>query len=52
MKVFLSHSTKDGDFVKRLALALEDSGFVPWRCEVDVPPGENLSPASTTAWRQ
>jgi len=29
MTVFLSHSTKDGDFVGKLAIALEASGFTP-----------------------
>lgn len=42
MKVFLSHSTKDGDFVERLAMALQDNGFVPWRCEVDIDKAENF----------
>ena len=42
MKVFLSHSTKDGEFVERLALVLEDNGFAPWRCEVDIDKGENF----------
>ena len=36
MRIFLSHSTKDGDFVQRLATALEASGFTPWLCEVDI----------------
>ncbi len=42
MKVFLSHSTKDADFVERLAIALKDNGFTPWRCEVDIDKGENF----------
>ncbi len=42
MQVFLSHSTKDADFVERLALALGDNGFTPWRCEVDIDKGENF----------
>ncbi len=40
--VFLSHSTKDGDFVEKLALALDASGFTPWRCEVDIDKGANF----------
>jgi hypothetical protein len=35
MKVFLSHSTTDRDFVQRLADALTDADFTPWLCEVD-----------------
>src|SRR5271157_2142145 len=42
MTVFLSHSTKDGDFVEKLAIALEASGFTPWRCEVDIEKGANF----------
>src|SRR5208337_4652327 len=42
MNVFLSHSTKDGDFVQRLAIALKDAGFTPWLCEVDIDKGENF----------
>src|SRR5271165_4235192 len=42
MNVFLSHSTKDGDFVEKLAIALGDAGFTPWRCEVDIDKGENF----------
>ncbi len=42
MKVFLSHSTKDADFVEKLALALEANSFTPWRCEVDIDKGENF----------
>ncbi len=40
--VFLSHSTKDGAFVEKLALALDASGFTPWRCEVDIDKGANF----------
>jgi len=36
MKVFLSHSTKDKEFVQRLADALTGAGFTPWLCEVDI----------------
>src|SRR3974390_339744 len=36
MKVFLSHSTKDADFVKKLAHAMEANGFTPWLCEIDI----------------
>ena len=42
LRVFLSHSTKDADFVGNLAIALEASGFAPWRCEVDIDKGEDL----------
>jgi tetratricopeptide (TPR) repeat protein len=42
MTVFLSHSTKDADFVGNLAIALEASGFAPWRCEVDIDKGEDF----------
>src|SRR5271165_1043378 len=42
MNVFLSHSTKDGDFVQRLATALESRGFTPWLCEVDIETGANF----------
>ncbi len=42
LKVFLSHSTQDRDFVERLAIALEENGFTPWRCEVDIDKGENF----------
>ena len=33
MKVFLSHSTKDKEFVQQLAKAMEAAGFDAWRCE-------------------
>ena len=36
MKVFLSHSTKDKEFVQRLADALIGADFEPWLCEVDI----------------
>jgi tetratricopeptide (TPR) repeat protein len=42
MKVFLSHSTKDKDFVQRLADALTGAGFTPWFCEVDIEKNENF----------
>ena len=42
MKVFLSHSTKDKEFVQRLAAALEDADFKPWLCEVDIDRGQNF----------
>src|SRR5271157_4136936 len=42
MTVFLSHSTKDADFVEKLAIALAASGFTPWRCEVDIEKGANF----------
>jgi hypothetical protein len=36
MKVFLSHSTKDKQFVKALAVELENEKIKPWLCEIDV----------------
>ena len=42
MNVFLSHSTKDADFVQRLATTLEANGFTPWLCEVDIEKGANF----------
>src|SRR5271157_2907606 len=42
MIIFLSHSTKDGDFVQKLATALEANGFTPWLCEVDIEKGANF----------
>src|SRR5215472_5409246 len=42
MKVFLSHSTKDADFVKQLAAAITGAGSEPWLCEVDVENHENF----------
>src|SRR5271157_911098 len=41
MTVFLSHSTKDADFVEKLAIALEASGFTPWLCETSIEPAAN-----------
>jgi len=42
MQVFLSHSTKDKDFVQRLADALTGADFTPWLCEVDIEKNENF----------
>ena len=42
MKVFLSHSTRDKEFVQRLADALTGAGFTPWLCEVDIDWGDNF----------
>ena len=42
MKVFLSHSTKDKEFVQRLAAALIGADFTPWLCEVDIEKNENF----------
>jgi hypothetical protein len=42
MKVFLSHSTKDKEFVGRLATTLESAGIEPWLCEVDIVKNENF----------
>jgi hypothetical protein len=40
MKVFLSHSTKDKQFVQALAAELETEKIEPWLCEVDIEFGE------------
>src|SRR6202162_2227165 len=42
MKVFLSHSTKDKQFVQTLAAELEAEKIKPWLCEVDIELGENF----------
>ena len=42
MKVFLSHSTKDKQFVQTLATELEAEKIDPWLCEVDVEVGDNF----------
>jgi TIR domain len=42
MKIFLSHSTKDKQFVQTLAHELEAEGIEPWLCEVDVELGDNF----------
>src|SRR5215469_7567536 len=42
MKIFLSHSTKDKQFVQTLAHELEAEGIEPWLCEVDVEVGNNF----------
>ena len=42
MKVFLSHSSRDKDFVEKLAAAMTASSFEPWRCEVDIERGANF----------
>jgi hypothetical protein len=42
MKVFLSHSTKDKQFVEALAAELEAEKIEPWTCEVDVELGDNF----------
>jgi len=42
MKVFVSHSTKDKEFVLRLADALNGAGFTTWLCEVDIDLGDNF----------
>src|SRR5271166_6600486 len=38
MNVFLSHSTKDTDFVKALAARMTAKGFTPWLCESSIAP--------------
>ena len=42
MKVFLSHSTKDKQFVQALAAELEAEKIEPWLCEVDIEFGGNF----------
>jgi hypothetical protein len=41
MKVFLSHSTKDKQFVQALA-EFETEKIEPWLCEVDIELGDNF----------
>jgi hypothetical protein len=42
MKVFLSHSTKDKEFVQTLAAELEAQKIEPWLCEFDIEFGDNF----------
>jgi hypothetical protein len=42
MKVFLSHSTKDKQFVEALAAELKAEKIEPWICEVDIELGANF----------
>ena len=42
MKVFLSHSTKDRQFVESLADELKREQIEPWLCEVDIEFGQNF----------
>jgi tetratricopeptide (TPR) repeat protein len=42
MKVFLSHSTKDKQFVQTLAAELEAEKIEPWLCELDIEFGQNF----------
>jgi len=42
MKVFLSHSTKDKEFVQNLAQQLQAVDIEPWLCEVDVLYGDDF----------
>ena len=42
MKVFLSHSTKDKQFVQTLASELEAEKIEPWLCEIDIEFGQNF----------
>jgi hypothetical protein len=42
MKVFLSHSTKDKQFVQALAAELEAEKIEHWLCEVDIDFGQNF----------
>jgi hypothetical protein len=42
MKVFLSHSTKDKQFVQALAAQLEAEKIEPWLCEIDIDFGQNF----------
>jgi tetratricopeptide (TPR) repeat protein len=42
MKVFLSHSTKDRQFVQTLAAELKAENVEPWLCEIDIVLGDNF----------
>jgi len=42
MKVFLSHSTKDKQFVQALTTELKAGKIETWTCEVDVEFGDNF----------
>jgi TIR domain len=42
MKVFLSHSTKDKQFVQALSAELEAEKIEPWLCQVDIELGANF----------
>ncbi len=42
MRVFLSHSTKDRDFVEKLEGTLRGESVDPWLCEVDIEYGHNF----------
>jgi tetratricopeptide (TPR) repeat protein len=42
MNLFLSHSTKDKDFIEKLAAALRATGIDPWWCEVDIEHGDDF----------
>jgi tetratricopeptide (TPR) repeat protein len=42
MRIFLSHSTKDKQFVQGLADELKAEKIDPWLCEVDVEVGDNF----------
>jgi hypothetical protein len=49
MKVFLSHSTADKQFVQALAAELEAENIQSWICEVDVEFGGNFVAEITKA---
>jgi hypothetical protein len=42
MKLFLSHSTKDKEFVETLAGELRANSIDPWWCEVDIEHGDDF----------
>jgi hypothetical protein len=50
-KVFISHSTKDADWARSFAEALEQHGISAWFDECDLPPGESWSEAIESALR-
>ena len=50
MKVFLSHSTKDTQFVQTLAAELRAEKIEPWICEVDVEFGGNFVAKISDKW--
>jgi hypothetical protein len=52
MKVFLSHSTKDKQFVQALVAELKAEQIDSWICEIDVELGDNFVAEIETALRK
>jgi hypothetical protein len=50
-KIFLSHSSKDKDFVRRLATDLAEMGHTPWRDEEQIKAGDSIVRAIDEAVR-